>query len=258
LQSNQLDNDLTTWRDLSPLMNPRSVAVVGASQRSDALPNREPRGNRVIRNLKNFGYPGRIVAINPKYREVMDCSLLSGSGDDSRTGRLRRLGGAQSLCTRFVRSRYRRRCSRCRGIRCLDSPRPGLRGKNRQARLETLSRERGFLICGPNCYGVLNVFGKAPLFASSIPPGFLAGPVALVSQSGGLSTTIANALMLNRHVGLSHIVSCGNQSGATFEEYFNYFVEDKNTQSLPPLSRDLNSPKNCSPSRAKPSSVISR
>jgi acetyltransferase len=105
----------------------------------------------------------------------------------------------------------------------------GVEGKQRQARLEMLSKERDFLICGPNCYGVLNVFGKAPLFASLIPPGFLAGPVALVSQSGGLSTTIANVLMLNRHVGLSHIVSCGNQAGVTIEEYLNYFVEDKNT-----------------------------
>ena len=61
----------TLWRDLSPLMNPRSVAIVGASQRTDALPNREPRGNRVIRNLKNFGYPGRIVAINPKYMQIL-------------------------------------------------------------------------------------------------------------------------------------------------------------------------------------------
>ena len=50
-----------------------------------------------------------------------------------------------------------------------------------------------------------------------------------MSQSGGLSTTIANALMLNRHVGLSHIVSCGNQAGVTVEEYLNYFVEDHNT-----------------------------
>jgi acetyltransferase len=77
---------------------------------------------------------------------------------------------------------------------------------------------------------VLNVHGKAPLFASTIPPGFLAGSVALISQSGGLSTTIANALMLNRHVGLSHIISCGNQSGATIEEYMNYFIEDAKTR----------------------------
>jgi len=36
--------------------------------------------------------------------------------------------------------------------------------------------------------------------------------------------------MLNRHVGLSHIISCGNQSGAAIEEYMNYFVEDANTR----------------------------
>jgi acyl-CoA synthetase (NDP forming) len=55
------------WRDLTPLIAPKSVAIVGASQRADALPNREPRGNRVIRNLKNFGFEGRIFAVNPKY-----------------------------------------------------------------------------------------------------------------------------------------------------------------------------------------------
>jgi acetyltransferase len=106
----------------------------------------------------------------------------------------------------------------------------GDEGKSRQRKLEALSQERGLLICGPNCYGILNVFDKAALFASTIPTGFLAGPVALVSQSGGLSTTIANALMLHRHVGLSYIVSCGNQAGATLEEYFNYLVEDKHTR----------------------------
>jgi acetyltransferase len=36
--------------------------------------------------------------------------------------------------------------------------------------------------------------------------------------------------MLNRHVGLSHIISCGNQAGATIEEYLNYLVEDENTR----------------------------
>ena len=108
------------------------------------------------------------------------------------------------------------------------------------------------MICGPNCYGVLNVFGKAPLFASTIPQGFLAGPVALVSQSGGLSTTIANALMFNRHVGLSHIVSCGNQAGATVEEYFNYFVEDENTRVIAGFVEGFKQPHNCWRSRAKP------
>src|SRR4029078_3883689 len=210
-------------------MKPRSVAVVGASQRTDALPNREPRGNRVIRNLKNFGYPGRIIAINPKYRKVMDCPCYPD------------LAAIPEPVDCFVLAVPNRpvpdllESAAAAGVRAAvvfaaGFAETGAESKSRQTRLQALSRARGFLICLTKFYGVLNVFGKAPLFASSIPPGFLAGPVALVSQSGGLSTTIANALMVNRHVGLSHIVSCGNQSGATFEEYFNYFVEDENTR----------------------------
>jgi len=210
-------------------MNPRSVAVIGASQRADALPNREPRGNRVIRNLKNFGYPGRIVAVNPKYREVMDCPCYPDLAAIPEPVDCVVLAVPNRSVPDLLESAADAG-ARAAVVFAAGFAETGPGGKARQARLETLSRERGFLICGPNCYGVLNVFGKAPLFASAIPAGFLPGPVALVSQSGGLSTTIANALMLNRHVGLSHIVSCGNQAGASFEEYFNYFVDDENTR----------------------------
>jgi acetyltransferase len=217
------------WRDLTPLMNPKSVAIVGASQRGSSALNREPRGNRVIRNLKNFGYPGRIVAINPKYTEVMDCPCYPEIGAIPEPVDCVVLAVPNRHVPDLLDSAAAAG-TRAAVVFSAGFAEIGAEGQARQARLEALSRDRGFLICGPNCYGVLNVFGKAPLFASTIPPGFLAGSVALVSQSGGLSTTIANAMMLNRHVGLSHIVSCGNQSGATFEEYFNYFVEDENTR----------------------------
>src|SRR5215510_7275519 len=230
LVSIQSQSEASIWRDLAPLMRPKSVAVIGASQRPPAAGSaREPRGNRVIRNLRNFGYSGRIVAVNPKYREVMDCPCYPDLASIPEPPDCVVLAVPNRHVPDLLESAAQA------GVRAgvvfsAGFAEIGGEGKRRQSRLENLSKERGFLICGPNCYGVLNVHGKAPLFASTIPTGFLAGSVALVSQSGGLSTTIANALMLNRHVGLSHIVSCGNQSGATFEEYFNYFVEDDNTQ----------------------------
>lgn len=231
-----------SWRDLTPLIAPKSVAIVGASQRgADANLAREPRGNRVIRNLRNFGFTGRIVTVNPKYTEIMgypcypdiasmpepvDC-LVSAVPNRHVPDLL------ESAANAGVRAAV---------VFAAGFGEIGGEGKVRQARLETLSRERGFLICGPNCYGVLNVHGKAPLFASTIPPGFITGSVALISQSGGLSTTIANALMLNRHVGLSHIISCGNQSGATLEEYINYFVEDANTRVIAVFAEGFKQP----------------
>ena len=230
LESNRTDDDKTRWRDLTPLIAPKSVAIVGASQRGpDANLAREPRGNRVIRNLRNFGFAGRIVAVNPKYTEVMDCPCYPD------------IASIPELVDCLVSAVPNRHVpdllesAAAAGVRAAVVFAAGFgeiggEGRQRQARLEALSKERGFLICGPNCYGVLNVHGKAPLFASTIPPGFLGGSVALISQSGGLSTTIANALMLNRHVGLSHIISCGNQAGASVEEYINYFVDDANTR----------------------------
>jgi acetate---CoA ligase (ADP-forming) len=210
-------------------MRPKSVAVIGASQRAPAAGSaREPRGNRVIRNLRNFGYSGKIIAVNPKYSEVMDCPCYPDLASIPEPPDCVVLAVPNRHVPDLLESAAQA------GVRAgvvfsAGFAEIGAEGTQRQSRLETLSKERGFLICGPNCYGVLNVFGKAPLFASLIPQGFLGGPVALVSQSGGLSTTIANALMLNRHVGLSHIVSCGNQAGVTVEEYFNYFIEDENT-----------------------------
>jgi acyl-CoA synthetase (NDP forming) len=223
------NRDKIAWRDLTPLIAPKSVAVIGASQRAATSPGREPRGNRVIRNLRNFGFPGRIVAVNPKYSEVMDCPCYPD---------LASMPEPVDCVVLAVPNRYvpdLLEDAATAGVRAgvvfaAGFAEIGGEGKARQDRLEALSRERGFLICGPNCYGVLNVYGKAPLFASAIPAGFLPGPLALVSQSGGLSTTIANALMLNRHVGLSHIISCGNQVGVTIEEYLNYFVENDQTR----------------------------
>lgn len=219
-----------TWRDLTPLIAPKSVAIVGASQRgADAVLAREPRGNRVIRNLRNFDFTGRIVTVNPKYTEIMgypcypDVASIPEPVDCIVSAVPNR--HVPDLLEAAANAGVRAAVVFAAGFGEI-----GGEGKVRQARLEALSKDRGFLICGPNCYGVLNVHGKAPLFASTIPPGFITGSVALISQSGGLSTTIANALMLNRHVGLSHIISCGNQSGATVEEYINFFVEDANTK----------------------------
>ena len=248
METTRTDNDKTLWRDLTPLIAPKSVAIVGASQRgADANLAREPRGNRVIRNLKTFGFAGRIVTVNPKYTEVMgypcypDVASIPEPVDCLVSAVPNR--HVPDLLESAAKAGVRAAVVFAAGFGEI-----GGEGKARQARLKRCSStEQGFLICGPNCYGVLNVYGKAPLFASTIPAGFLAGPVALISQSGGLSTTIANALMLNRHVGLSHIISCGNQAGATLEEYINYFVEDDNTRVIAVFAEGFKQPEKLLP-----------
>src|SRR6185436_5179686 len=97
-----------------------------------------------------------------------------------------------------------------------------------QAALERLGTERGLLICGPNCYGVFNLRLGAATFSADLAE-VRAGHVAIVSQSGGFSHAIAEHLMRQRAVGLSYIVSCGNQAGIGVEDYVDFLVEDEDT-----------------------------
>jgi acetyltransferase len=207
-------------------MRPKTVAVVGASQRADG---RAPRGNRVIRNLMDLGFPGEIFPINPKYNEVLghtcypdlaavpkpiDCVLLAIPARNVN-------GVLKSAVALGVPSAV---------ILSSGFAEAGPEGKERQDELELLSREHDLRICGPNCYGIFNVLDKAPLLSSPVQATTPTGDVAIVSQSGSITISLATALIDNHGVGISCLVSCGNQAGVTVEDYMNYFVEDDRTR----------------------------
>ncbi len=209
-------------RDLTPLMRPRSIAVVGASQR-------EVRANRVIHNLLRLGYRGEIYPINPRYDEVLglrcypdvastpvpaDCAVVSIPAR-----------AVPDLVTAVADAGVRSAVILASGF-----GESGEQGERMQARLEEVSRDRGLLICGPNCFGIFNVSENIPAFIGAIATPLVAGNVGLVSQSGGLTNIIVPPLMEMRGVGFSTIVSCGNQAGVTIEEYVDYLLDDDATE----------------------------
>jgi acyl-CoA synthetase (NDP forming) len=206
--------------DLTPLMKPRSIAVVGASPRMN-------RATRVITNLQRFGYAGRVFPINPRYSEIhgLTCYPDLASIPEPADSVVVAIPAADvpAVLTAAVE----------RGVRAavvLSSGfgEAGPAGQARQAVLERLAVERGLAVCGPNCYGVFNIRTGAAAFSADMRDP-LAGSVAVVSQSGGFSHAISEHLMQQRRVGVSYVVSCGNQAGVTVEDYAEFLVEDPDT-----------------------------
>jgi acetyltransferase len=206
--------------DLSPLMKPQSIAVIGASQRMS-------RGTRVVANLKQFGYAGRVYPINPKYTDILgfpcypDLASAPGPADMvvvaiPADGVVPTLASAADVGVRAA------------VVLSSGFADAGPEGRARQVALERLATERGLLVCGPNCYGVFDVRRGSATF-SAVFAGVRPGPVALVSQSGGFSHYLAEYLMEQRALGVSYIVSCGNQAGLTIEDYVEFLVEDEHT-----------------------------
>ena len=207
--------------NLAPLMKPASIAVVGASQRMT-------RATRVVANLKTFGYSGRIFPINPKYTEVLGLPCYPDLGSTPEPADTVVVAIPAEQVPGVLRAAVE---SGVRGAVVLSSgfAEAGPAGQKRQAELERLAADRGLLICGPNCYGVFNIRLGAATFSADLAEPLRPGAVGLVSQSGGFSHAIGEYLMQQRAVGLSYIVSCGNQAGVTVEDYIAFLVEDDDT-----------------------------
>jgi acetate---CoA ligase (ADP-forming) len=208
--------------DLTPLMKPTSVAVVGASQRLN-------RATRVIVNLKRFGYAGRVFPVNAKYPEILGLPCypdLASLPEPADTVVVAIPAAAVPAVLADAAARG------VRGAVVLSSGfgEAGPSGRARQQALERLAAERGLLICGPNCYGVLNVRLGAATFSADFTEPPRPGRVALVSQSGGFSHAIAEHLAQQRAVGLSYVVSCGNQAGVGVEDYVEFLLADADTE----------------------------
>ena len=214
------------------LLDPQAIAVVGASQRPG-------RGRNVVANLRDCGFSGEIFAVNPRYPDVLgypcvpsvrnlppsvDCLLLAVAADAT----------CDILEEAFVH-----------GIRAAIVLAAGFgeggHGEARAARLLALT-ERGMCICGPNCFGLINVRSGAAAYSGPVPRPLRPGPVALVSQSGGLGASAFAPLMTDRALGFSHFVSCGNQIGTTIEDYIAHFVDDPDITVIAAVVEQLKNP----------------
>jgi acetyltransferase len=207
--------------DLAPLMKPASIAVVGASQRMT-------RATRVVANLQRFGYGGRIFPINPRYADVLGLPCYPDLASTPERADTVVVAIPAEQVPAVLRAAV---ATGVRGAVVLSSgfAEAGPEGQRRQAELERLAADHGLLICGPNCYGVFNIGLGAATFSADMAEPLRPGAVGLVSQSGGFSHAIGEYMMRERCVGLSYIVSCGNQAGLTVEDYVAYLVEDDAT-----------------------------
>jgi acetyltransferase len=219
-------------QSMSSLLDPKAVAVVGASQRRS-------RGTSVMANLRDSGFKGEIYAVNPRYQEILGYPCVASVADlPPQVDCLVVAIGADAACD-VLEQAY------AHGIRAAVVLAAGFgeggHGEARAARLRALAAN-GMCICGPNCFGLISVKASVASFSGTVPKPLRPGPVALVSQSGGLGATAFNPLMGEREIGFGYFVSCGNQIGATIEDYVEYFLRDPDINVIAIVAEALKQP----------------
>ncbi len=210
---------------LTPLFEPRSVAIIGASETPGSI------GATLARNMLeniNGGYKGKVFFVNPRHDSVF--GLPSYESVESIPQRL----DLAVICTKAQTvPAIVDACGRagCRNAVIIAGgfSEAGPRGAAlERSTLESARRHRMRLL-GPNCLGIMRPSAGVNLtFAhnNAVP-----GTVGLISQSGALCTAILDwALPYN--VGFSTVVSLGAESDVDFGEVLDYMVADPRTENI--------------------------
>ena len=186
--------------DPAPLLEPRSVAVVGATDRPGSY------GDTVLRNLERAGFPGAVWGVHPTRTSVhgRDCVPSPAELPEPVDAVVFAIPAAKvpaSLAEASERG--------CRGAIVIAAgfgEAPG--GEATERKLVEVALEAGIPLCGPNGNGVISVAARAPLWGDSVPA-LQPGAVALITQSGNLAV---NAIGSRRGIDYHTIVSAGNQT----------------------------------------------
>ena len=204
---------------LEPMLRPRSVAIIGASDTESRI------GGRPIHSMKGRGFKGKIYPVNPKWEtiqgleaygsirdipEAVDCAIIAVPANVA-VDAIRECAdhGAKSAVVFSS------------GFAELDE-----NGAKAQDEVSAVARESGMRLIGPNCLGVFNIseswygtFANAPGMIR-LPP----GPAGIVSQSGAYGSHVFMVSQL-RGVGANYWVTTGNESDVDVAEVIEYYAQ---------------------------------
>lgn len=208
--------------DLTPLLNPRSIAIVGASEKSFY-------SLMLQKNLEQFGYEGNVYPVNPRYETINGLKSYPSITDlpeapDNVSIMVRRelvLDTVKEAIAKGAKSAY----IVTAGFGESDEP----EWKQVEEEMARLSVEHNFPILGPNCLGAIAVHNKFGGFSAPLRGGIIPGNIALIMQSGGILQGLCLPFK-QRGVGLSFAISSGNNLCLDIADYVDYILDDDNTQ----------------------------
>ena len=210
--------------DLERFFNPRSIAVIGASQDLITI------SGQPLHHLVSHAYAGRLYPVNPKYQEILGVKCYASIEALPETPDLALILINSSRAADMLRA-----CGK-KGVRFAIVFSSGYSevggcGIEMQRELAAVAAEFGMGIIGPNCQGMLNAAGNVYAgFGSVFFTAYDAGAVSMVSQSGGFGFSVMNLASKDGGVHFRQMVTTGNEIGVSTLDFIEYFIDDAGTE----------------------------
>lgn len=200
------------FRDVTPLIKPRKVAVLGASARKVS------QGNVVIANLRDWNWPGEILPVHPTAPEIQGLATVASIAelpDDIDTVVVAIPAGGVLTALQEMEAH---------GVASAIVFANGFTEADERA-IRALGATSRLHIHGPNCMGLIDFPGRAPLYPSRPSLRLTTGRVSLIAQSGSAAISVMNTIT----VGISKVVTVGSEFQLSAADYVAWCADDPET-----------------------------
>ena len=211
---------------------PESIAVLGAS------PDLHRIRGRLLHQLRENGFPGRILPINPSYQDIggLPCYPTIGAVGQPIDLALVAIpaAGVAAAVEECAKAGVKNTLIISSGF----AEEGGASGDMQQALID-VTRQYGIRACGPNCEGYYNALGRvATTFSPTVETKESDDQVlvsdrriGVIAQSGGIGFALFNRGKA-AGLGFSYVISTGNEADLNMADFLDYMVEDKHTQAV--------------------------
>lgn len=213
---------MRTQHYLTSLFSPRSIAIIGASERPQSV------GAVILGNLLAGGYRGKVFPVNPRRTTVLGQTCWPS---------IEEVGARVDLAIIATPARsipeIMEQCGRA-GVRnaiivATGFGETGNSGALLERKVREIARSGGVRILGPNCIGIMRPEQKLHAAYTRIPA--QAGELALVSQSGAMCSAVLD-WAAGSQIGLSSLISLGRSADVDFGEILDYLIYDEQTRHI--------------------------
>ena len=240
-------------RSVAELVEPASVAVVGASRDPQAV------GSLVLRHVLEAGFTGTVHAVNRAAEDVQGLTAHRSLADIGEPVDLVVVAVPADEVEALIPEAA---AAGAQGLVVLTSgyADAGAEGLEAQRRLVSLARAHGMRVIGPASAGLVRTDPAIRLNASPSPGLAQRGPVGLFSQSGAVGAMVS-AGVKRRGVGISTSISAGNRADVSGNDAMQFFEADPHTAAVGVYLESFGNPRKFSRiarrlSRTKPVVVV--
>lgn len=210
-------------RSIDKMLNPRSIAVVGASPKGGY-------GGRLLNAVLRSKDRVRIYPVNPNYDEIAGVKSYRSIADLPEAPDLMGIVVPYNQVLDVLRQSHEKGAGSAVVISAGFAERGTDSGLDLQRQVGAFARQSGLRVAGPNCLGLANVRDDIWATASSRTLGGLTGHIALVCQSGATAFGPFLLRAVDAGIGLSHIISTGNETDLDFSDFARYLIDDPDTR----------------------------